>query len=135
MSETPTTASDVIEGAMRMLDCGECAERLARLADQWRADEAAVLASVKPSREAVAQALGNARWGDQWLGVPDISLLRQADAILASDLLPGKTEAEVREQVAAEIEAAPVLDDFGKRRDAEMMRDLASRIARKGGQR
>lgn len=92
--------------------------------------------TVKPSREAVARALGNARWGDQWFGVPDISLLRQADAILASDLLPGKTEAEVREQVAAEIKDAKTAVIKGTRRiprDVLFAYDDAEDIAREGG--
>ena len=40
-------------------------------------------ARTHPTRERIARAIGNARWGDEWLGVPDAQLLREADAVLA----------------------------------------------------
>lgn len=63
---------------------------------------------VKPSQETIARVIGDARWGPgEWVGVPDVPLLRQADAVLA--VLPGRTEAQVGAQYLRE--AAEVLKD------------------------
>lgn len=36
------------------------------------------------TREAVARAIGDARWDNEWLGTPDAQLLREADAALGA---------------------------------------------------
>lgn len=36
--EAIEAAADALEGAMHMLDCDSCAQQLADMADQWRAE-------------------------------------------------------------------------------------------------
>lgn len=98
------------------------------------------LASVKPWREAIARALqkanrsGSGRLnGDQREAAESAAFpayLALADAILT--LWPGKTEAEVREQVAAELRERAKVHAFPARLAIETEAD---RIAREGGQR
>lgn len=105
--------------------------------------EAAVLVSVKPSREEVGKALSS-EFGPFLVPYsPERFWRNSADRIIA--LFPDKTEAEVREQVAAEIEAAR--EEFSEAQLREIGHlppvqsgivagyTYAARIAREGGQR
>lgn len=114
-------------------------DRLSNLAEaEWSLTELAP-ARVKPSREELLRTIGDAL-ADSWSDVEEYAEAPDAitDAVLA--LLPGETEQDVREQVAAEIEAIilpPVVmsdrlpwDDLNVGR--HVMRQQAAGIARGG---
>ena len=75
---------------------------------------AQVEAHVKPTREDVARTL-DGELGPFLSYNPERFWGQSADAVLA--LLPGKTEQEVREEVAAEIERGYLGPDFARRPD------------------